>query len=325
VWDDQHPRPAGGDDYERRLIQWLDEQSNDQINALLPSDAESLARYHQTVGGALDVMIGRSLSDAGPIEREEVRKTEAAQVIARTERVRATRYGEELPVVSLAARDVPPSGQTVIWIDGEGKSAVFEDDGSPRPEVLELLRAGATVIAPDLFYQGEFCAGGETVDVNRVVSNPREFAGYTYGYNHPLFAQRVHDILTLIAAARGAEAKPKQVALVGVGGAGPWVAAALAQAGAAVDRAAVDTGGFRFVDLATYRDGNFLPGAVKYGDLPAMLALYAPGELWLAGEGEEVSPVIAAAYDSLEMKDRVTRFAGERSAVGREAVKWLLR
>ena len=32
-------------------------------------------------------------------------------------------------------------------------------------------------------------------------------------------------------------------------------------------------------------DLNFLPGGAKYGDLPGMLALGAPGELWLAGEG----------------------------------------
>ena len=78
-------------------------------------------------------------------------------------------------------------------------------------------------------------------------------------------------------------------------------------------------------DLSTYRDANFLPGAVKYGDLPAMLALYAPGELWLAGEVAEISSIVNAAYDSLGAADAVQWFDGEPSAVGAEAVKWLLR
>ena len=45
-------------------------------------------------------------------------------------------------------------------------------------------------------------------------------------------------------------------------------------------------GGFRFANLASYRDVNFLPGAVKYGELPALLALSAPQRLLVLGETE---------------------------------------
>jgi hypothetical protein len=323
VWDDEHPRPVGGDAHERSLIQWMDERSNRQIEALLPTDAESLAKYHQVVGGALDVIIGRSLSGVGDIEREECGTLDSENYVLRKELVRAKRHGEELPVIALAAKGVPVSGHVVIWVDGRGKGALFQDNGSPRPEVLQLLRTGATVIAPDVLFVGEFLADGRPVGMNRVVNNRREFAGYTFGYNHSLFAQQVHDVLTLVAAVRGQEPKPKEVSLVGVAGAGPWVAAALAQAGSAVDQAAIVAGGFRFVDQSTYRDQYFLPGAVKYGDLPAMLALYAPGRLWIEGEGAEVPQVIAAAYDSLDASDRVTPFSGDRSAMFDNCVQWL--
>ena len=30
---------------------------------------------------------------------------------------------------------------------------------------------------------------------------------------------------------------------------------------------------FRFANLKSYRDPDFLPGAVKYGDLPALLKI----------------------------------------------------
>ena len=45
----------------------------------------------------------------------------------------------------------------------------------------------------------------------------------------------------------------------------------------------MDTEGFRFSTTTLY-DPNFLPGAVKYGDMPTLLALTAPTPLWLAGE-----------------------------------------
>ena len=113
-----------------------------------------------------------------------------------------------------------------------------------------------------------------------MVANPREFAGYTFGYNHALFAQRTHDVLTLVKFLRGAEVgshpRPTSVGVAGFGGTGPIVAAARALAGDAIDRAAVDTGGFRFAKLLDYRDPRFLPGGAKYLDLPGMLALGAP-------------------------------------------------
>ena len=155
----------------------------------------------------------------------------------------------------------------------------------------------------------------------RVVANPREFAGYTFGYNHALFAQRTHDVLTIVSLLRkakpGSHPNPKTVAVAGWGGAGPIVAAARALAGEAIDRAAVDTGGFRFGKLLDYRDPMFLPGGAKYLDLPGMIALDAPHPLWLAGEGDKPE-VFGAKFTEL------TSFAGEAAQKEASAVQWLL-
>jgi len=67
-------------------------------------------------------------------------------------------------------------------------SLTVSAEDSVNPAVLKLVRAGATVLGADLLFQG-----GEPVKQIRVVANPREFAGYTFGYNHALFAQRTHD------------------------------------------------------------------------------------------------------------------------------------
>ena len=100
------------------------------------------------------------------------------------------------------------------------------------------------------------------------------------GYNHPLFSQRVHDILTAVAFVRGNE-KTKQVDLVGWDAAGPWVMLARALCGDAVARTAADVNGFTFEKVKTTDDPMMLPGAVKYGGLYALTGLAAPGELYL--------------------------------------------
>jgi hypothetical protein len=66
--------------------------------------------------------------------------------------------------------------------------------------------------------------------------------------------------------------------------------------GDAVSSVAVDTAGYRFGKITEIRDVNLLPGAVKYGDVPALLALCAPTKLAVAGETAESAPVTAAAF-----------------------------
>jgi len=67
------------------------------------------------------------------------------------------------------------------------------------------------------------------------VKNPRESAAFTQGYNPPLFARRVHDLLTLISFVVPTNTR-RETILVGTNGAGPWVAAGPGPGGN-VDRA----------------------------------------------------------------------------------------
>src|SRR5690606_28229484 len=126
-----------------------------------------------------------------------------------------------------------------------------------RPEAKKLVEAGTAVMSPDLFRQGEFLKPGETAEENLRVQYPgdvskpesqwRVSSVYYYGYNHSLFAQRVHDILNCVTMARNhPKWSVKEVSLVGLEGAGHWAAAARAIAGNAIDKAAIATGGFRF-------------------------------------------------------------------------------
>jgi hypothetical protein len=240
--------------------------------------------------------------------------------------IRNKTYHEELPVVWLYPKRW--NGRAVVWLDDGGKSSLYSADGSVKPAVQQLVNSGATVVGADLLFQGEFLTDGQPVkETRRVADNNREFAGYTLGYNDSLFAQRTHDILTLVKYLKTAEVaghpKASSVAIAGFGSTGPLVASARALSGDAIDRAAIDTGAFRFGKLLDFRDPQFLPGGAKYLDIPGFLALSAPQRVWLAGEGTD-PPVVSDAYRTSGQKDRLTVFAGEPAQKISAAVAWLL-
>jgi len=153
------------------------------------------------------------------------------------------------------------------------------------------------------------------------VKNPRQFAGFTYTYNDTLFARRVHDILTLTAWINGDEHSPKALHAVGVNGGGPLLAAARAIAGSEFNAAAIDTAGFRFASLNSWKHADFLPGAVKYGDTSTLLSLSAPNKLWIGGE-ESIPSIVTTAYDTASSKDAVA--TSDRLDATAAAIDWIL-
>jgi hypothetical protein len=215
--------------------------------------------------------------------------------------------------------------RAVSWVSRQGKQSLFDANGRRVPAVQQLLDAHAAVLGLDLLGQGEFTADGKPWKKALINEGEKKiwigYAGYTYGYNHPLFAERVHDVLTAIVYARN-HLGSKQVDLVGLEGAGHWVLAARAIAETAVARAVADTQGFRFAALTSWDDPDFLPGGAKYFDLPGMAAIQAPMPLWLATTKDDNCSVVSAAYRAAEAADQLHLSHGKTS---REAIEWLLK
>jgi dienelactone hydrolase len=329
VWDAKHPKPSGGqvgDEHERAVIRWMTEDAAKQVAALAPRDEKSLAEFRRVVGGAFDAMIGRRLDDVGAVEWELKDKVDKGSYLQMAGLVKATDKGEQLPALFLHPKEW--NKQVVLWVHEKGKAGLLGDGGTPTAAVARLLQGGYSVAAADLLCQGEFLTesqkqGGEArVFPYGEGKEPwQKAAVYTFGYNRPLFAQRVHDVLTLVRLMQTSDHPTEKVHLVGLGPvAGPIAAAARAQAGGAIDKAAIDTGGFRFASLDRVSDPMFLPGAAKYGDVPALLTLGAPGKLWLAGESGNTT-LAATAYAAAGKADALKSPTGTPDALS--VVNWL--
>jgi len=323
VWDDKHPRPPSGDEYERKLTRYLSDEAKSQLAALAPRDEATLAEYRRVVGGGLEVAIGHGLPNAKDVEFDMRDEIDRETFMEFSGLLRNKQHGSELPVVFFFPHDWKK--KVVLWLDASGKVGLYASDDSIKPDIRKLIDAGCAVGGIDLLYQGEFNVDGKAPEKARRVKGDRNFAGYTQGYNHSLFANRVQDILTLAAFAKNHDYGPERIDLVALDSTGPLAAAAMSQAGAAIDRAAIDTHGFRFAAVAEIDDANFLPGACKYGDVPGFLSLAAPHKLLLAGEGKELPAVISASYKAAGQPEGVTLYSGAKEGGAAAAVDWLLK
>ena len=284
VWDAAHPAPPGGEEFEKKLLQWW----RDDAQAQMAKSPEEFARIARPAWRAL---VGPAGGEVEMVRAEpSVERTEKGDFLQMAGSLRNRATGAMTPITLLQPGKL--SGRTVLWLDGRGAAALFSIDGSPRPEIERLLDAGCIVLGID-FLATDSDRTHPVVGGNRVVANPREAPAYTYGYNRALFAQRVDDVLSALHFARASEPKALLTVCAKLG-TGPLAAAALAVEPGAADAAVIDTEGFRFGALRDWRDAGFLPAAAKYGDLPGALALAAPLPLFLFGESAPDLP--EAAY-----------------------------
>ncbi len=153
------------------------------------------------------------------------------------------------------------NGIVVVWLS-------LKNETPPT----ELLDAGCAVVCPKLYLSGAI----RNPNVYGARQQAYEgYCGYHYGYNPPLFAERVSDALATLAKVRGNNPprRCRRIILAGTDDAAPVAVATAAMAGSEVDELVAALGGFRFAKLTNVWDVNFLPGAEKYGDIPALLRL----------------------------------------------------
>jgi len=301
VWDDAHPAPKAADpDFERKLLRWFHDDAGKRGTGF------DSAEMRDFVLSGIETIIGRTLTDAGEVEWEMLKKSDRGSWIEMSGLLKNKIHNEELPAVFCHPKQW--NGTTVVWFGADGKSTLYAGGGL-QADVQKLVDSGATVMGVDLLHQGEFVADGKPLTKTGRVKNTREAAAYTFGYNYSVFAQRVHDVLSVVNFLKTNERQSKQIALVGLDGTGPIAAAARAVSGHALQRAVINTGGFRFGKLIDIHDPNFLPGGAKYGDLPGMLGIAAPAPTLVFGEASAIPGVtLGRSSDATAIRAEALRF-----------------
>jgi dienelactone hydrolase len=312
VYDAEHPRPKDAVGAEG-LRNYLTESSDRQLATLRPHNGESLQRFQQVLGTALRVLMGGALPQPNLVESRALGDSQEVDGV-HWQKLLLGRKGEKVEVPAVWVHGAASSETVVIWVDPAGKQSLLEA-GKLTPAARAIL-AKAAILAPDVLWTGE-SAQAKRAEVNR------QYAGYTFGYNRPLLAERVQDILLAVAVAR-LQPGIKNVELVGWQEAGPWVLLARGLCGSAVARAAADGNQFAFDSIQRVDDPMFLPGALKYGGISALAAVGAPAELFLYNQRHGASDGwLKATYQAAGAEERLQQQVDRVSS--EKVVDWLLR
>jgi hypothetical protein len=309
VYDAEHPVPS---DFlpAKRLRELMTAASDKQMAAIFPKDAASLASFRKVVGTTLRIMIGEMPAKenvtihTGPIASKIGDYDVHKAIFGRKGE------GDRIPSLGLIPANAEPV--VAIWIHPRGKASLFEN-GKVIPEARALLDQKICLMAIDVLQVGEQSGSARSVD--------KKFAGYTFGYNRPLLAEQTRDIVTAVGLAKNAIGA-KKVYLIGWEKMGPAVIMAKAICGDAVDKTVADMNKFRFDTIEKTDDLMLLPGAVKYGGLPAFAALCAPGKLFLHNHaGTSSGKMTKSAFDAAGAADKLNR--KPQQATPAEVVDWL--
>jgi len=263
----------------------MTEQSDRQIDEIWKNNRDE---YRKLILTALRVMTDATLPSPGDVSRSHASEKNLSDNI-RLELGTIDRKGtgESVPYARLVPKNW--NGNTVVWTQTSGKSGLFDSEGNPTGEAAYLVARGNAVIAPDLFMTGEnqdpkIIATRQS----KARSSNQNYAGFVYGYNRSTLAERVEDLLSTLAFARATEGT-KSVQLVASGKSAPAAVLARAIAQDAIDRAAIDLGGFDFDRVTDPLDEMMLPGALKYGGINGFAAVCTHGQTLLIGGRRDTS------------------------------------
>jgi len=79
--------------------------------------------------------------------------------------------------------------------------------------------------------------------------------------------------------------------------------------------------------LTSVDSPDFVPGGAKYFDLPGLLSLCAPGEVWVKDDASsnERPKVALASYEAAGAAKQLTWYTGEDFGAEAAAIDWLLK
>lgn len=290
VWTAEHPKPTGdqvGGAHEKALLKHWSADGDAQLK----DRPDLLAK-------AWEIIVGRPMPASGDVSFTQDRKAakDGYEIIQGTTHV--TKDKEDVPVTLFGPAAGKWNGTTVLWLTAHTLK-------QPDAAMKKLLDAGVAIAMPQLYLPGATQNPWNPVKTKDQKNHDswQWAACYTYGYNHPLVVQRVHDAMSTVAVLKQGEHRVKRIILAADDGMGAVGALAAATMKDALGGAVIDTEGFRFASLRDALDPQFVPGAVKYGDLPGLLGLCDQGRLAVLGEQGKKGGEDAVAAAVLKMAE----------------------
>ena len=252
----------------------MQETAKQQFESLLegPDPKATIARYREVVGAAVRVMFDVPEHGIGEINSTRIDSPNSMTVMA-AERglpnggTRTYTYAYK----GRGGKDRP----IVEWFDGEGPEKLIQQ--AKFLELADDVSQYGVLLTRGYFGQG--LSAEKLTEIRGPVD--QNYAGLTYCYNLPLFAERVRDAAAGLRSVNHINATVS--AVVGTGSAGPIALMGAAASGVDVERVIVDLDGFSFSKVTSTDSEMMLPGAMRYGDIGGLAALVLPAQLDLYG------------------------------------------
>jgi hypothetical protein len=297
-------QPETGEAFEIKLLQWWKSVAQDSWTKLqddiVVAGADTDGQLAQWRTRLRDLYLGTGYQLPSNLEW---RPMAAAEGVGEGGRWQKSEWllvdrdrGTMVPIVFLetagTTATLPAQAAQLCVYVGNAAEGIFAADGQPQAWVVDRLEDGQKILTLDMLGQGRFVSQAKFNMDDRWQHTRRESAGYVLGYNLPLLGQRAQDILQVLAAVVPATtvANPLEVLDVVAEGDGvPALSVATLASDVWADGRAMNPQGgeslprrtrielrggqFRFVEVETLRDANFLPGAALVGDLPGFWSL----------------------------------------------------
>jgi dienelactone hydrolase len=279
------------------------------VEKLKPVDEAGRQRYREAFEPALRYSLMAEFPAPSAVEAFAIQP--AQQPAYRVVRFNLSRpgKGDRVPATLWLPGGETEVRQAVLLAHPRGAEP-FELAGAPEKMIQTLLKAGCSVLIPDLFNCGR--AGFERTDIKKFFTT----------YNRTDDANRVQDVLTSLAYLRGKAGK-LPIKVVGYEKAGLWC---LLARGLAADSAAfnVDTNQFEADSDAAYLKELNIPGIRRAGDFRTAGILSMQGPLWIQNPGKSF-PLewLRSVYAALG-KQGLLKIQPER-ATDPQILEWLLK
>jgi dienelactone hydrolase len=276
-----------------------------QLDKLAPHGKASLAEYKKVLRPAWKRTMQLEMPERGVIaEFDEASRVSDDANKCSSSRLAIGRNGKGDRISAVMIYPQKANGAaTALLVNPKGMSAFVDAHGAPIGLARELVQAGVAVIAFDAF----------TSKTNR-----GEVDLFFATYNKTTMQERVQDIATVCAFARGSGKASRKLVLIGEGEMG--LAAMLAAP--LVDAVVADCTMIDNSDLLRVKPEIFVPGLRSVGDFCGVAALAAPNPILVcAGKKFSVEPlkdVYKAVHASNQMR---VEYALPKDG---EIVKWIV-